>query len=104
MTTLKELFDQLNIPVNQRYYPKDPSFDFGDYTFTDMNKPNPFVWEFTNKDNPNILLMLNEEKDNIVLFKLNDDGTVTGTNWIYGEIKTRTFEDGYPFKKRNINK
>lgn len=98
MTTIKQVFDQFDVPANQRFHPKVESIDIGDYTFTDMNKPDPFVWDFTSKDNPNIYLRLNEDRNSVVLFKLNDDDSVTATSWIHNEKITRKLDEKYPFK------
>ena len=91
MTTVKEIYNQFNVPDDQRMYPLD--LDIGDYTFTDINKPDPFVWDFTNKTNPDILFRIQEEKMFFRLYKKLDDGRVDVTTWRLGKKMHKIFDD-----------
>lgn len=91
MTTVNEIYDQFNIPSDQRMGPVD--LDIGDYTFTDMNKPDPFVWDFRNKNNPNVLFRVHEDRMSFILYKKLDDGRVDVTTWRLGKKMHKIFDD-----------
>ena len=95
MTTVNEIYDQFNIPSDQRMRPVD--IDIGDYTFTDLNKPDPFVWDFTNKSNPNIIFRVHEDRLSFILYKKLDDGRVDVTTWRLGKKLHKIFENSQIF-------
>ena len=76
---------------------KPLDLDIGDYTFTDMNKPDPFVGDFTNKSNPDILFRIHEDRMSFILYKKLDDGRVDVTTWRLGEKFHKIFEDSTIF-------
>ena len=91
MTTLNEIYNQFNIPEDERLNP--PDFDIGDYQFTDMNKPDPFVWDFTDKNNPNIMFRINEDRLAFTLYKKLNDKQVDVTTWRLGKKIHKVFDD-----------
>lgn len=95
MTTVNEIYDQFNVPNDQRIGPKD--LDIGDYTFTDMNKPDPFVWDFKSESNPNIKFRIHEDRMSFILYKKLEDGRVDVTSWRLGKKLHKIFKDSSVF-------
>lgn len=89
MTTLKQIFDKLNIPQKQRVGPQN--LDIGDYTFTDVDHSYDFVWDFINKNNPHIVLRIHEDRGMVILYKEEGD-KVEATTWTPREKVQRTLD------------
>ena len=60
MTTVKEIYDQVNVPVKDRHNKESiRGIDIGNYTFTDMDdNPDTYIHDFSNKDNPSIIVRI----------------------------------------------
>lgn len=84
MTTVREVFDQFDVP--ERYKDIIEDIDIGDYTFTDAKDNfDYFYTEFTSSENPNVILRMVHDRAIVTLFKIIDEESVDVTSWRYGD-------------------
>lgn len=79
MTTVREVFDQFDVP--ERYTDIIEDIDIGDYTFTDVKDNfDGFYTEFTSSENPNVILRMVHDRAIVTLFKIIDEEYVDVTS------------------------
>lgn len=90
MTTVKEVFDQFDVP--DRYTDLVEGIDIGNYTFTDVHdSQDGYYTEFTSSENPNVILRIVHDRAIVTLFKILDKENVDVTSWRYGDKVNKVF-------------